>query len=411
MSNDKAKEGDITEGSFIALSGPPFPTCVTIGNTGKGVIVAFYPDRIELGEGVTPSDGAKAMFALLSPMLRGAAVADPLAGIPEPHRSRIEAEAKTEGAIAGMETRGEGGTIEDCRASDRTVRDRTLTASVAAYRAAQPVKPVRLCSCGAPLGQHEAYPITAACDLGQPDEPEMLTREQAESALLALGHHPHMAEDFLHGPRKRLANNSYLRPGTERILRAYVCYLDKQAQTSAAPTRQVLSVDEYQKAVNEKAVNRETFGDLNYLICGLIGETGELAEEVKRVMRDDGGVLTPDRVVAIRNEAGDVLWHISAIATRGKARMADEIRLGEFPSVAGSDQFHVVAITTAIARLAKAVGDVSRAQPTDSIFDLFRRLKAVCDWVGVSMLDVAHANLRKITGRVARGTVNGSGDR
>lgn len=76
-----------------------------------------------------------------------------------------------------------------------------------------------------------------------------------------------------------------------------------------------LLLDDYQRAVAECAINRALFGSLDYLVCGLIGETGELAEEIKRLIREDGGTLTDARRGRIVEEAGDVLWHVAALGS------------------------------------------------------------------------------------------------
>lgn len=76
-----------------------------------------------------------------------------------------------------------------------------------------------------------------------------------------------------------------------------------------------LSLDEYQRTVVECAINRTLLGSLDYLVCGLIGETGELSEEVKRMIREDDGALTDARRGRIVEEAGDVLWHVSALGS------------------------------------------------------------------------------------------------
>ncbi len=51
--------------------------------------------------------------------------------------------------------------------------------------------------------------------------------------------------------------------------------------------------------------------DLNYLTLGLNGEAGEVADQVKRIVRDDGGMLSDERRGRIMRELGDVAWYWS----------------------------------------------------------------------------------------------------
>jgi NTP pyrophosphatase (non-canonical NTP hydrolase) len=51
-----------------------------------------------------------------------------------------------------------------------------------------------------------------------------------------------------------------------------------------------------------------------YCALGLVGETGEVIEQVKKSWRNDMKV-TDDRKEKIREELGDVLWYASQLAT------------------------------------------------------------------------------------------------
>ncbi len=45
-----------------------------------------------------------------------------------------------------------------------------------------------------------------------------------------------------------------------------------------------------------------------------LGEAGEVQNKVKRIFRDDSGILTPERKAAIMKEMGGNLWYLAALA-------------------------------------------------------------------------------------------------
>ena len=48
-----------------------------------------------------------------------------------------------------------------------------------------------------------------------------------------------------------------------------------------------------------------------YPTLGLVGEAGEVAEKVKKVIRDKKGIFDQASKDAIKKELGDVLWYLS----------------------------------------------------------------------------------------------------
>ena len=48
-----------------------------------------------------------------------------------------------------------------------------------------------------------------------------------------------------------------------------------------------------------------------YPTLGLVGEAGEVAEKVKKVIRDKNGIFDEESKKAIKKELGDVLWYLS----------------------------------------------------------------------------------------------------
>jgi NTP pyrophosphatase (non-canonical NTP hydrolase) len=55
--------------------------------------------------------------------------------------------------------------------------------------------------------------------------------------------------------------------------------------------------------------------NLIYTTFGLMGETGEVVEKIKKLFRDDAGEISEARKQELVKELGDVLWYVSQIAT------------------------------------------------------------------------------------------------
>lgn len=49
-------------------------------------------------------------------------------------------------------------------------------------------------------------------------------------------------------------------------------------------------------------------------ILGLMGESGEVCEKVKKVIRDEKGVASEEKKKEIVKEMGDVLWYLAMVS-------------------------------------------------------------------------------------------------
>ena len=75
-----------------------------------------------------------------------------------------------------------------------------------------------------------------------------------------------------------------------------------------------MELSEYQRLSRRTAAYpREAW--LTYPALGLAGEAGEVAEHVKKSIRDDDGAVLPQRRAAMAKELGDVLWYLAQLAT------------------------------------------------------------------------------------------------
>lgn len=79
-----------------------------------------------------------------------------------------------------------------------------------------------------------------------------------------------------------------------------------------------MDFNEYQK----KAAKYDFFdatGDLGEVefiekVLGLVGEAGETADKIKKILRDKDGVVSLEDRGLVVKELGDVLWYIASIA-------------------------------------------------------------------------------------------------
>ena len=70
----------------------------------------------------------------------------------------------------------------------------------------------------------------------------------------------------------------------------------------------------YQADARQTATYPDIGSNAYYPVLGLCGEAGEVAEKVKKVMRDDAGHFSKTKRHEIAKELGDVLWYVAAIA-------------------------------------------------------------------------------------------------
>ena len=107
-----------------------------------------------------------------------------------------------------------------------------------------------------------------------------------------------------------------------------------------------MELNDYQKESRKTALYPNVGNNAIYPTLGIVGEAGEVADKVKKILRDKNGVFDEDSKNAIKFELGDVLWYISQLSSE----------------------------------------------------------------LGYELEDVAKANLQKLKSRKSRGTIQGSGD-
>ena len=79
--------------------------------------------------------------------------------------------------------------------------------------------------------------------------------------------------------------------------------------------------DQYQFEAGKTAIypgagNSDSYEGLAYAAMGLAGEAGEILNKVKKILRDQGGVISDDNREVVADELADVLWYAAQLATQ-----------------------------------------------------------------------------------------------
>lgn len=80
----------------------------------------------------------------------------------------------------------------------------------------------------------------------------------------------------------------------------------KQAMTTD------LGIDNMNEVMTKKTLNVPEFLDK---VLGLVGESGEFADKVKKIMRDKRGEFNEEDRSNILKELGDVLWYVAEVSS------------------------------------------------------------------------------------------------
>ncbi|MFA5754741.1 MAG: nucleoside triphosphate pyrophosphohydrolase family protein [Candidatus Paceibacterota bacterium] len=75
-----------------------------------------------------------------------------------------------------------------------------------------------------------------------------------------------------------------------------------------------MTFQEYQEEARKTAIYPNKDSNFIYPTLGLVGEAGEVAEKIKKVIRDDDGVVSEEKRAEVTKELGDVLWYIANLS-------------------------------------------------------------------------------------------------
>ena len=76
-----------------------------------------------------------------------------------------------------------------------------------------------------------------------------------------------------------------------------------------------MNFESYQIKARKTAIYPSLGSNYVYPTLGLVGESGEVAEKIKKVIRDRNGVIDQETLIGLKKELGDVLWYVSNICS------------------------------------------------------------------------------------------------
>jgi NTP pyrophosphatase (non-canonical NTP hydrolase) len=88
-----------------------------------------------------------------------------------------------------------------------------------------------------------------------------------------------------------------------------------------------MDVNDYQQAALRTAAPRTKHNELFHLLLGLVGETGEIAEKAKKIVRDHESDFSQWDIEDLKKELGDSLWYIAVIADYFDVTLEEVARL------------------------------------------------------------------------------------
>lgn len=75
-----------------------------------------------------------------------------------------------------------------------------------------------------------------------------------------------------------------------------------------------MELNEYQRLASKTAIYPDIASRFVYPTLGLSGEVGEITNKIKKIFRDENGVLSNEKREELKKELGDVLWYVSQLA-------------------------------------------------------------------------------------------------
>lgn len=84
-----------------------------------------------------------------------------------------------------------------------------------------------------------------------------------------------------------------------------------------------MTFEEYQVESRKTAIYPNKDSNFIYPTLGLAGEAGEVAEKIKKVLRDGNGIVSDEKREELTKELGDVLWYVANLSQELSIKLED----------------------------------------------------------------------------------------
>ena len=88
-----------------------------------------------------------------------------------------------------------------------------------------------------------------------------------------------------------------------------------------------MDFDNYQIEARKTAIYPNKDKNFIYPTLGLVGESGEVAEKIKKIIRDKNGIFDNESKLGLKKELGDVLWYLSNLCDELNFSLSDVAKI------------------------------------------------------------------------------------
>ncbi len=191
-----------------------------------------------------------------------------------------------------------------------------------------------------------------------------------------------------------------------------------------------MNLHEYQKKAYDTAIYLKVEKSrLIYPALGLVGECGEVAEKIKKLIRDDNWKMKPDRIKAIMKELGDCCWYLANICSDTNLNLNTTYKMKYIGASSINDLICSISntklprIVLSMNRRANIIAEILeylyysneyRFNVYDEISQNVRYIimciEEIASRFGHTLEDVYTANIEKLARRQKDGKLTGDGD-